>query len=793
MKKINRVFEGFTLAELLMSVLVISIIMVALAPVITKRVLDNITVNLSKNNGKLFLYTDGEPECVAATDGQKSVDCTFTPPQGVNKVSVVLVSGGGGGAGATNPNITYDTTETLSSTTRTNFKKIYTITDSMKKVVINYMTGGGGGGSAGAFNEANDGTITEAECNKYNAIRIAAEDNGTDKDLCVTKFNAGDPGGPAIDTSYGITRVPTSTIECKSPNACCWVGDTADNCSAGSYGYSGCTRTVCNFIAAQTICSTFHPDGTTGWRLPNSTELQSWSLAYYTVLETMQLCSVNPHTTGAACGDNYTNCLGAHMATQNHCYPARIWGSTQDAGSYTNNLTYISMTNPNDAQSVRCVYERTKPTYKANAGGGGGGSPVIKNYTIPENILSENIDGRIEITSGAGGAGAQITNSANTNSAAGGNGNTTEVLIYGTDNTIKWGLRVYGAYGGKATKYIDPTSNGADARPIQSCQLYNGTAWENTNCTIAGTAGYKGQTYDEESDEPAGGNGGECKYDSNSGNGGVGGVGANPQGGVGAGYGAGGGGGTIYITYEDGGQYLHKGKGGDGANGVVDITITRISQAAGGGAGGGGAFARVIDLDVVPGQNYPVRVGGGGAGGAQNTPGENGGQTFIQIGGTKYELEGGKGGQIGTPEIGGAPAIHGLGGAGALISSSLSSIAEEFFNGGSGTDGADVEDELIETRIIGSSGGCGGESGIASPGAAGGMNICTEGASINGIDATVLDFQQPGNVFSQAQYGTAGSGGGGGGWDKRGNSYSQLGVGSKGLDGYVYVFWSNSD
>ena len=39
-KHLNK--EGFTLAELLMAVLVISIIMVALAPVITKRVMDNV-------------------------------------------------------------------------------------------------------------------------------------------------------------------------------------------------------------------------------------------------------------------------------------------------------------------------------------------------------------------------------------------------------------------------------------------------------------------------------------------------------------------------------------------------------------------------------------------------------------------------------------------------------------------------------------------------------------------------------------------------------------------------------
>ena len=47
---------AFTLSELLMSVLVISIIMVAMAPVITKRVSDNISVADVKYEGRLFEY-----------------------------------------------------------------------------------------------------------------------------------------------------------------------------------------------------------------------------------------------------------------------------------------------------------------------------------------------------------------------------------------------------------------------------------------------------------------------------------------------------------------------------------------------------------------------------------------------------------------------------------------------------------------------------------------------------------------------------------------------------------------
>ncbi|HIQ88243.1 TPA: prepilin-type N-terminal cleavage/methylation domain-containing protein, partial [Candidatus Galligastranaerophilus faecipullorum] len=49
--------RAFTLAELLTAVLVISIIMVALAPVITKRMKDNVSVTTDNKKG-LEIYTN---------------------------------------------------------------------------------------------------------------------------------------------------------------------------------------------------------------------------------------------------------------------------------------------------------------------------------------------------------------------------------------------------------------------------------------------------------------------------------------------------------------------------------------------------------------------------------------------------------------------------------------------------------------------------------------------------------------------------------------------------------------
>ena len=809
-KHLNK--EGFTLAELLMAVLVISIIMVALAPVITKRVMDNVKVNIFKNDGELFLYSTTNPTCTPATDGQKSVDCIFTPPQGVNKVSAVIVSGGGGGAGAASPALTYDMTETAgSSTTATSQTKTINITDTMKEVVITYMTGGGGGGSAGAYSETEDGIMSQADCDKYNAMFVEAKYNGSSgKNTCVTKYNVGDSGGPAINTSVATVVDIDKGETCTNGN-CCWKGTTANpsNCTTSATGnngtisyYSGCNRTLCGWDAAQASCAAWHIEDTVAgdWRLPTTNELYGWgknvsNISSFLGTKGLQLCDSSTSSKGnALCASRagycyFTNYYGA-------CNPSNIFIDQRErAFGISNNSSGGHYYVP--AASARCVLERTRPTYKPYAGGGGGGAPYIKNYAIPEDILNANIGGRIEVTAGAGGKGSEPTTSAGADSEAGEAGGVSSILLYDYDNRLKWGLRVYGGNGAKRTMLYETgygSSEGADSVPLKSCQLYNGSNWTDINCTGAGTAGYRGETAEEAGEDPKGGNGGDSLYAGNTGNGGMGGTGTNTEGTNGTTWGAGGGGGSVYTTYDPdtGAPVANKGKGGNGGNGIVQINYGESLQVAGGGAGGGGAFARIVDLEVVPGQEYAIRVGGGGTGGSANNPGQNGGQSWVKIGATTYSLDGGEGGKVGTAQTQTAAVVHGLGGSGSFVQSSVADASEDYYDGDDGTAGDSVVDDLTG-RVIGSSGGCGGESGIGSIGSTGGMNICTEGATINGINATPLTFLSPGNVFNQSVYGTAGAGGGGGGWDRREGHYINLGNGSSGLDGYVYVFWTDHD
>ena len=79
-------YYAFTLAELLTAVLVISVIMVALAPVITKRMKDNVSVTTDNKKG-LEVYTNPGTY-------------TFDVPIGINTLFIQGSGGGGGGAGS---------------------------------------------------------------------------------------------------------------------------------------------------------------------------------------------------------------------------------------------------------------------------------------------------------------------------------------------------------------------------------------------------------------------------------------------------------------------------------------------------------------------------------------------------------------------------------------------------------------------------------------------------------------------------------------------------------------------
>ncbi len=181
--------------------------------------------------------------------------------------------------------------------------------------------------------------------------------------VCVTKYNMGDSTDMAIPSSAGVTVVNAGSTCGSSDNytaKCCWKGKTSgSNCDTTNGVYSGCSRTICNWAAANAICANFVKDGVT-WRLPSTSEMSSWlanSKGYGT--DGLMLCDQVSGYSSTYCKGSY-NCKGAY---NNYCYPMYVWSREYVVGASDYKLLYYlkegSWTKKNGimtvGMSVRCV------------------------------------------------------------------------------------------------------------------------------------------------------------------------------------------------------------------------------------------------------------------------------------------------------------------------------------------------------------------------------------------------------------------------------------------------------
>ena len=791
--------RAFTLAELLVSILIISVILTLLAPVITKRAKESFSVSSSRENeSRLYLYDINDSDCTSSTDGTNSLDCVFKVPNNIEEISLVMVSGGGGGAGATNPTISYgQKILTSNPTIGSPQTKTLTITSSMKNIIISYLSGSGAGGGGGAYDSTSGGAPTsQADCDPFNALFIPAAYNGSGgKNLCVTKYNVGDTNGPTIASS--VKTVNTGGATC-SANECCWKGGTSNTCTAsGSWSghttsYSGCTRTVCTWYAANSSCQAWAPSGTSAgdWRLPTQNEMKGWAnnierVSTYLGSDGLQLCDYLSYSYGSV-GCNYTNrCSGAYNG---YCYPNYVWSSPS---GYYFRLSNGSFNGPDSnsaryAFSARCVLGGSQSTV-ALSGGGGGAGAYIKNYQIPNDVISSNIGGKIKLFSAAGGSGGSSASSSGSSASNGTSGLASYVEVYAPDGvTLVWGIRASGGnYGYRATSTA--AGNGGAQTSANSCQLYENGVWRSINCTGVGIKGTNGNKVESASstNTATGGSGGGSMYNSSTViGGGSGGSISSANGYNGSVYGAGGGGATIVF---DSSNNVTKGIGGNGANGVAEITYDLVRQAAGGGGGGGGAFIRVEKIKVTSGKEYTIKVASGGAAGSVATKGSDGGVTSATFDSVTYTLSGGKGGQIGTSSTDTSNVIQGIGGLGGIVSSNVSDTTNiEYKNGLKGDDGNTY---TTTTGFVVSNGGNGGTSGLDTKGGCGGLFIDSSICTNTNVNGTSVNFVSPNQIFDTAQYGSAGAGGSGGGWSEDTFNYPNSGGGSQGQSGYVYINW----
>ena len=785
---------AFTLAELLVSILVISFILTLLAPVITKKIKDgSITINSGSTiNSRLFIYDKSNSDCSEISGSTNTLKCNFKVPTNVNKINALLVSAGGGGAGATQPSIEYGKKLTVANTTAKSSKtQELTITNGMKNIVISELIGSGAGGGGASWAESSGGPQSQADCDPYNAMFIPAAYNGSGgKNTCVTKYNVGDSGGPTIASS--TTTVIAGSGSC-SANECCWKGITSNNCAAsGSWSghlssYSGCYRTVCTWYAANASCQSWAPNGTSAgdWRLPTQNEMKGWAnnierVSTYLGSDGLQLCDGGSAYGTVRCNRYPYRCSGADSGG---CDPDSVWSSPSGCYFGLDNGSFYGPFGGSAryARSARCVMEKATGKVAALSGGGGGAGAYIKNYQIPNDVISSNIGGKIKLFSAAGGSGGNSASSSGSSASNGSNGNTSYIEIYDKDNVLKWGIRAFGGNAGYGATSTLAGSGGAK-KSTNSCQLYENGAWKSISCTGTGFAGSSGE---------AGGAGGGSMYNTTvAQGGGNGGTSTGANGYNGTVYGAGGGGATVTF---DSSNNATRGTGGSGANGVAEITYTYTHQAAAGGGGGGGAFAYIKNIPVVSENTYTITVGGGGLGGTISSNGSDGGESSININGTIYNLSGGKGGKAGTSATSSSTVVQGTGGLAGVVSANVTSAAgAEYKNGENGENGGTFTQDDIHANSLpygGSYGGLGGMSGIDTKGGCGGLFIDSSICTNNTVNGTNTTFTTPTISNGNIDYAQAGAGGGGGGWSENTSLYPSPGSGAQGQGGYVLLMW----
>ena len=806
MKKQN----AFTLAELLVSILIISVILTLLAPVITKRAKENISINggsSNKINTRLFIYNKSDSNCSEISGVNNSLSCNFTIPSGVKRINAIAVSGGGGGAGATQPSIEYGKKLTVANATpKTSKTQELTITNGMKNIVISELIGSGAGGGGASWAESSGGPQSQSDCDPYNALFIPAAYNGSGgKNTCVTKYNVGDTNGPTIAISTATVTAGSGALNgsCNA-NECCWRGTTSNYCTASgswsghSTGYGGCERTICTWYAANASCQSWAPNGTSAgdWRLPTQNEMKGWAnnierVSTYLGSDGLQLCDGGSAYGTVRCNRYPYRCSGADSGG---CDPDSVWSSPSGCYFGLDNGSFYGPFGGSAryARSARCVMEKATGKVAALSGGGGGAGAYIKNYQIPNDVISSNIGGKIKLFSAAGGSGGSSASSPDNSASNGTNGSTSYIEIYDKDNVLKWGIRALGGnygYGASSTDY----GNGGAQTSANSCQLYENGVWKSINCTGVGIKGTNGNKVESASstNTATGGSGGGSMYNSSTViGGGSGGSISSANGYNGSVYGAGGGGATIVF---DSSNNVTKGIGGNGANGVAEITYDLVYSAAAGGGGGGGAYVELSDISVSSGNTYTIKVGNGGSGGSISTKGSDGGESEIVFDSITYTLSGGKGGQIGTSATSSTNVIQGIGGSGGIVSSNVSDTTNiKYKNGSKGEDGGSFtkdDTHSNSTNYGGSYGGVGGVSGIDTKGSCSGLfidsSICSN-TTVNGITNT---FVAPIINNTAIDYGQAGAGGGGGGWSENTILYPNPGSGSQGQGGYVFIYW----
>ena len=344
-KSLKSFFKGFSLVELMISLITISLITAAFAPIITKK-LSSMGVTVGSFGG----------------------------------------NGGGGGSGEINcpSNITCEAGYYLDGTCKCQPCSDENCTYCAHNVCSICNDGFSllNGKCENLACHESGGLPTEACCKSVNAVFIDKKYTGT-TDLCMMKYNAGDEENTykvgTIDKIYhpkypkiGVQITQTGTSTCTSSANCCWKGNTSN--ATNSYpGYSAGNRTVCRQNAATKICNNWAFPGTKqgSWRLLTKAEGTKLAAAIaaesdsdhfltkYMGSNGLQLCDRTSASKGSNQCPNGDACKGAR---DSRCHPSHVWVSEKNlAMRIENGIAFVNVNSyDNYAMGVRCVSDNIR-------------------------------------------------------------------------------------------------------------------------------------------------------------------------------------------------------------------------------------------------------------------------------------------------------------------------------------------------------------------------------------------------------------------------------------------------
>ena len=821
MKKIRQK-SAFSLIEIIIAIIIISVIMTALAPIITKKLKRDIALQTTVTeviSKGLEIYTN---------PGVYSLDV----PTGITSLFIQGAGGGGGGAGASYS----EQTKSFTSTST------WTVPKGVNQITLSITGSGGGGGGSNGKSTGNSACLS----NEFLAIRGSSDET----DLCYMRGFLDPDDASQNSTCFVKVLNPNETC---THVTCVWryknpitseVSYQAQASTSTNGALATTNRGIYTLVGAQNACLFYRGSDCgnhTGYRLPNDAELKkvikyinTWSIEAGAA--GLNLCTrdgtnynTNANPKVSFCSEGAA-CVGNANA---YCLPFAV-ASADGNRLYFNSFSQIFIdtvdANTNNA-TVKCAKSLVR--YNRYSGAGGASGAIIKK-TI--NVMPNDT---FEITIGAGGAlGAARTK--------GSQGGTTKVIH--RRNGIELGTYyVKGGLGGNAATesangaaYTNGTATG-NTTPSGTCYAkyrtdasatFSGGATSCTTLSYSGSAGTAS----------SGGNGGRVN---NSG--------TITQGGASSGgylyldstrgattratnneinlakgqdantNGFGGGGGFTPNWAASASNFY---QGGRGAKGKVDITYKIALPGGGGGSGSrvGGVDDSnqkyEIEYKVNEGDRIIITVGSGGQGGSAGQNGFNGSASVI--GDNDIVFFGGEGGKIPTSTektslIGGRGGNSGYINETGATESTTSGMKIKSktpattytitptggsFKGQNGKRGGvpsstDIQSGYSVSGTIfeyGYSGGMGGSPfGVASS-YIGTANTCgggiygTLGLATN-IDYICTSGKENGNDakgHNAANNDLGGSGGGGGGVL---DSSSEYGQGGSGSNGYIRVRW----